>query len=315
MNYYLIKHLHLLFALTSGIGFGLRGFIRLILNRPLRHKVWRIAPHIVDTLLLASGVVLWATAGWPVFSWLGLKLLLVAVYIAVGVLSFRSRQQGAAVLLYMIALIVFVGIAMLAVNKPFYRKSFQAVGSRGNRLHIPVRARQYHCRQPPSRFIRQRAKTMRLSRPKIFIVLLLAGFLSACSSGPRELLREPLQIRLYELEISDDDLIVRSEERRVNDLPRQLDRIDLELSVDSHVLVATEDFPNLDISARSREILRLTTRAEPDGLQRLEALGQGETTRLPWALQAVVEVDEKRSRPVKSSGWIYRSPGQPNRFR
>jgi len=98
-------------------------------------------------------------------------------------------------------------------------------------------------------------------------------------------------------------------------LPRQLDRIDLELSVDSHVLVATEDFPNLDISARSREILRLTTRAEPDGLQRLEALGQGETTRLPWALQAVVEVDEKRSRPVKSSGWIYRSPGQPNRFR
>lgn len=119
MNYYLIKHLHILFALTSGIGFGLRGFVRLILNRPLRHKVWRIAPHIVDTLLLASGVVLWATAGWPFFSWLGLKLLLVAVYIAVGVLSFRSRQQGAAVFLYMIALIVFVGVAMLAINKPF----------------------------------------------------------------------------------------------------------------------------------------------------------------------------------------------------
>src|SRR5690625_7828448 len=114
MNYYLIKHLHILFALTSGIGFGLRGFIRLILNRPLRHKVWRIAPHIVDTLLLASGVVLWATAGWPFFSWLGLKLLLVAVYIAVGVLSFRSRQQGAAGLRYTIAALGLLAAARAA---------------------------------------------------------------------------------------------------------------------------------------------------------------------------------------------------------
>src|SRR5699024_12860778 len=96
MNYYLIKHLHILFALTSGIGFGLRGFIRLILNRPLRHKVWRIAPHIVDTLLLASGVAVWATARWPFFSWLGLKLLLLAVGIAVGVLGFRTRLLVAA---------------------------------------------------------------------------------------------------------------------------------------------------------------------------------------------------------------------------
>jgi len=156
---------------------------------------------------------------------------------------------------------------------------------------------------------------MRLSRPKIFIVLLLAGFLSACGSGPRELLREPLQVRLYGLEISGDRLIVDLAVRNINDTPRQLDRIDLELSVDSHALAAAEDFPGLDISARSREILRLTTRAEPDGLQRLEALGQGETARLPWALQAGIEVNEKRSRPVKSSGWIYRSPGQPNRFR
>src|SRR5690625_2467183 len=156
---------------------------------------------------------------------------------------------------------------------------------------------------------------MRLSRPKIFIVLLLAGFLSACSSGPRELLREPLQIRLYGLEISDDELIVDLAVRNINDLPRQLDRIDLELSVDSHVLVATEDFPNLDISARSREILRLTTRAEPDGLQRLEALGPGDTARLPWVIEAKLEVDQKRSRPVQASGWLYRSPGQPNRFR
>src|SRR5690625_7422343 len=108
MNYYLIKHLHILFALTSGIGFGLRGFIRLILNRPLRHKVWRIAPHIVDTLFLASCVVLWATAGWPFFSWLWLNLLLVAVYFSFVVFCYRCRQQCASVFLYILALVVFV---------------------------------------------------------------------------------------------------------------------------------------------------------------------------------------------------------------
>ncbi len=120
MNYYpLLKNIHILLALTSGVGFALRGFIRLVLLRPLDHRVWKIAPHIVDTLLLASGVTVWIIVGWPLMSWLGAKLLLVLVYIVTGVLAFRSRQHTRSVSLYLLALCVFLGIAALAVYKPF----------------------------------------------------------------------------------------------------------------------------------------------------------------------------------------------------
>jgi len=117
-HYLLLKHTHILLALVSGVGFGLRGFVRLILGRPLKHPVLKVAPHIIDTLLLASGVTLWIIVGWPLMSWLGLKLVLVIAYILIGIAAFRARRQGLAVGLYMLALAVFVGVAFIATYKP-----------------------------------------------------------------------------------------------------------------------------------------------------------------------------------------------------
>jgi len=119
MHYYpLLKNIHTLLALTSVIGFALRGFIRLVLQRPLGNPIWKVAPHIVDTLLLASGITLWIMVGWPILSWLGVKLLLVLAYILLGIAAFRAGQQARATRLYLLALIVFVGIAALALHKP-----------------------------------------------------------------------------------------------------------------------------------------------------------------------------------------------------
>lgn len=121
MHYYpLLKNIHILLALTSGIGFALRGFIRIVLQRPLTHRVSKIAPHVIDTLLLASGVALWITVGWPVLSWLGVKLLLVLAYILLGMAAFRAvgRAPSRASGLYVLALIVFLCIAALALHKP-----------------------------------------------------------------------------------------------------------------------------------------------------------------------------------------------------
>lgn len=119
MSYYpLLKHLHVLLALTSGIGFALRGFIRLVLQRPLGHRFWKIVPHVVDTLLLGSGVTLWVMVGWPLMSWLGVKLLLVLAYILLGMAAFRAERQTRATSFYLLALIVFVTIAALALHKP-----------------------------------------------------------------------------------------------------------------------------------------------------------------------------------------------------
>lgn len=119
MHYYpILKNIHILLALTSGIGFALRGFIRLVLQRRLEQRIWKITPHIVDTLLLASGVTLWIVVGWPLFSWLGVKLLLVLTYILLGIAAFRSGSQSRAAGLYLLALSVFVSIAALALYKP-----------------------------------------------------------------------------------------------------------------------------------------------------------------------------------------------------
>lgn len=119
MEYYpLLKNTHIFIALVSGIGFALRGYIRVILNHPLPHPVIRIGPHIVDTLLLISGVTMWVMVGWPFFSWLGLKIALIVLYILLAMGSFRSGHSPRGVILYLVSLITFVIIAIIAVHKP-----------------------------------------------------------------------------------------------------------------------------------------------------------------------------------------------------
>lgn len=118
IDYPLIKNIHVLLALTSGLGFALRGFVRLVLQRPLNHPVLRVFPHLIDTLLLASGVALWVMAGWPLFSWLGVKLALVVAYILLGIAAFRSQVPKRSVWLYLLALGVFLMVAYTALYKP-----------------------------------------------------------------------------------------------------------------------------------------------------------------------------------------------------
>lgn len=116
--YVLLKNLHIVLALLSGIGFALRGYVRLVLEQPLAHPMVRIGPHVIDTLLLFSGIALWVQMAFSLFSWIGLKLLLIVVYLSLGITAFRMRSRGAAIILYLIALTIFVGVANLAVYKP-----------------------------------------------------------------------------------------------------------------------------------------------------------------------------------------------------
>jgi len=117
-SYLLIKHTHVALALASGLGFALRGFVRIVLARPLTQRAWRVLPHVLDTLLLASGATLWIMIGWPLFSWLGVKLILVVAYILLGMAAFRAERQAGGVGLYLSALLVFLAIPLLALYKP-----------------------------------------------------------------------------------------------------------------------------------------------------------------------------------------------------
>lgn len=118
--YELLKILHVSLALISGLGFALRGFVRLVLDKPLAHPLVRFGPHLIDTLLLASGVGLWMILGLSPLAagWFGMKLLMIVVYIVLGITAFRIRHQGKAVLVFLAALAAFLSIAWLALFKP-----------------------------------------------------------------------------------------------------------------------------------------------------------------------------------------------------
>ncbi len=114
----LLKNLHIGLALISGIGFALRGYLRLVLDRHPPGPLIRIGPHVIDTLLLISGIGLWMQVRHGLLSWFGLKLALVVVYILLGIGALRSRSRGAGIMLYWLALTVFLAIAVIAIQKP-----------------------------------------------------------------------------------------------------------------------------------------------------------------------------------------------------
>ena len=90
----MLKALHIALAYLTVAGFILRAFWALS-GSPLRQQKWvRIAPHVVDTLLLACGVALaFQLSISPVSGWLGAKLVGLLAYIGFGVLTMRAPSR------------------------------------------------------------------------------------------------------------------------------------------------------------------------------------------------------------------------------
>lgn len=118
VNWYLtLKALHIGLVLLSGTVFALRGLAVLrglswAMARPLR-----LATYGIDTLLLSAGISLWWLLGLnPARElWLGVKLLLLLVYIVLGSLALkRARSQAARVAAYAAALACFAFMLSVA---------------------------------------------------------------------------------------------------------------------------------------------------------------------------------------------------------
>ena len=118
MSYLAIKHLHVTCVVLSGLGFCLRGWW-MLRESPLRqHRLTRILPHIVDTLLLGSALTMaWMSGQYPfVNGWLTAKFCGLLAYILLGTmalkrgrtLAIRTRYLGLAVLSYA----YIVGVAL-----------------------------------------------------------------------------------------------------------------------------------------------------------------------------------------------------------
>lgn len=95
----MLKMLHIALAYLTVAGFLLRA-LWVFLDSPMRQQKWvRIAPHVIDTLLLVVGVTLAFQLGIsPVTGWLGAKLAGLIAYIGFGVLTLRAHSAGLRVL-------------------------------------------------------------------------------------------------------------------------------------------------------------------------------------------------------------------------
>jgi len=126
MNYLSLKHFHMGCAALSGSLFLLRG-IWMLRASPLLQATWvRIAPHVVDTLLLASaiGLAVWSHQYPGQQPWLTAKVLALLGYIVLGSVALkRGRTKGQRQAAFSAALALFAYIVMVAVTKrpfPFY---------------------------------------------------------------------------------------------------------------------------------------------------------------------------------------------------
>lgn len=118
--YLLLKFSHLALALASISGFATRGYWMLTSSPRLAARLTRIAPHIVDTLFLASGIALVLHLDLPVMRspWLLAKLIALVIYVVSGSIALRrgSTLQVRAVA-FVAALAAFAYIVGAALSK------------------------------------------------------------------------------------------------------------------------------------------------------------------------------------------------------
>ena len=121
MAYYLaVKQVHVACVVLSLAGFVARGGLMLAGSPLLHAKLVRIAPHVVDTVLLASA--LWLSRvlhQYPfVHGWLTAKVLGLVAYIVLGALARRpGRTKAARTLALAGALLAAAYVVAVALTK------------------------------------------------------------------------------------------------------------------------------------------------------------------------------------------------------
>jgi len=94
MTYLLVKHVHVSCVVLSLAGFVTRGALMLVNSSMLQARFVRIAPHVVDTVLLASAIWLTLMIGQYPFvqGWLTAKVAGLVVYIALGSIALKPGR-------------------------------------------------------------------------------------------------------------------------------------------------------------------------------------------------------------------------------
>jgi uncharacterized membrane protein SirB2 len=113
-----LKAIHVALAATAGTLFVTRGAARL-LGRTMPPRL-AVVPHLVDSLLLAAGLLLaWRLgAAAPIHGWLGAKLAGIAAYIVFGAFALkRAKRGGGAAVAFVFACAAFAYVVFVAITR------------------------------------------------------------------------------------------------------------------------------------------------------------------------------------------------------
>lgn len=115
--YLIVKQVHVTAVLLSFSLFLVRGGL-MFANVPWRqHAVLRIAPHVIDTILLTSALFLATLIQQYPFAhaWLTVKVLALVAYIALGSLALkRAATTSARAVFFALAVLTFLFIVSVA---------------------------------------------------------------------------------------------------------------------------------------------------------------------------------------------------------
>lgn len=114
----MIKTLHLLFVVLTLASFIGKFVLSETHSALLTQKIVKIAPHVISSLLLLSGIVLVFQGNWLSgdYGWLVAKLIAVVGFIGLGVLTMRSEGTNRW-LAFAGAIVLFIYIGIVAVTK------------------------------------------------------------------------------------------------------------------------------------------------------------------------------------------------------
>ncbi len=119
----MLKTLHVSCVALSYALFLLRG-VWLLRGSVLMRQRWvKIAPHVIDTVLLSSAVLLSWQLGYTPFNspWLAAKIVMLLVYILLGMVAFRYAQtQRTRLIAWLLAQLSFFYIVATAITHDPY---------------------------------------------------------------------------------------------------------------------------------------------------------------------------------------------------
>ena len=116
--YEALKWLHLSCVVASGAGFIARGALMLADSPLLQARFVRVAPHVVDTLLLAAAIAMATLARLSPLAhpWLAAKIAGLVVYVVLGAIALRhGRTKRGRAIAVVAALLVFAWIVGTAL--------------------------------------------------------------------------------------------------------------------------------------------------------------------------------------------------------